>query len=186
MKRTIAVFAFGLLALALPTGTNAPIAAEKSPAANIAVVDVQFLMQNAEAAKKARSEIEKAKAQLDEKAKRNEAELESQSQSIAKQRPTLSPQAYQQLLRGVREKEAAQEIDMQERRDKLDGAAREAQRTITAGIEQAVNDITKERNYLAVLPRSVIVGTPAAPDITQEVLKRLNQRTPSVTIDLPK
>jgi len=143
-------------------------------------------MQNSEAATKARAEIEKAKAQLDEKTKRNEAELEGQSQSIAKQRPTLSPQAYQQLLRGVREKEAAQEIDMQERRDKLDGASREAQRIITAGIEQAVNDLTKERNYLAVLPRSVIVGTPAAPDITQEVLKRLNQRLPSVTIDLPK
>ncbi len=186
MKHMIAVFVFGLLALAVPTGINAAVATEKSGAANIAVVDVQLLMQNSEAAKKARAEIEKARAELDEKAKREEAELGSLNQSIAKQRSTLSAQAYQQILRGVRQKEAAQEIDMQERRDKLDAAAREAQRIIAAAIEQAVNDITKERNYVVVLPRSVIVGTPAAPDITPEVLKRLNQRIPSVTIDLPK
>lgn len=186
MNRKILALAVGLLAVAIVGGAHFAFAQQKSSAGNIAVVDVQFLMQNSNAAKNARAEIEKARAELDEKAKREEAELQNLNQSIAKQRPTLSAQAFQQLLRGVRQKEATQEIDMQERRDKLDAASREAQRTIAAAIEQSVNNITKERNYAVVLPRSVIVGTPAVPDITQEVLKRLNQRTPSVTIDLPK
>lgn len=186
VNRKILALAVGLLAVAIVGGAHFAFAQQKSSAGNIAVVDVQFLMQNSNAAKNARAEIEKARAELDEKAKREEAELQNLNQSIAKQRPTLSAQAFQQLLRGVRQKEATQEIDMQERRDKLDAASREAQRTIAAAIEQSVNNITKERNYAVVLPRSVIVGTPAVPDITQEVLKRLNQRTPSVTIDLPK
>lgn len=186
LKYKIIGLAAGLLWLALVAEMEATAAQEKSGAASIAVVDVQVLMQNSAAAKKARAEIEKARAVLDEMAKREEAALERLNQSITKQRTTLSAQAYQDRLREVRQKEAANEIDMQERRDKLEVASRDAQRSLTAAIEQAVDDVRKEHNYGAVLPRSVIVGTPAVPDITQEVLKRLNQRTPSVILDLPK
>ena len=186
VNRKIISLAAALLALPMVAGVHVALAQEKSPAINIAVVDAQFLMQNADAAKNAGAQIEKARAELQEKATAEEEALDKLSQSIAEQRPTLSAEVYEQLLRGLRQKVANHEIDMQERLDKLDAAYREAPRTIAAAIEQVVDEITKEQNYVVVLPRSIIIGTPAVPDITQEVLRRLNQRTPSIPIDLPK
>lgn len=184
MKHSIVVLASGLLTLALPTGTNAPLAAEKSQAVSIAVVDAPSLMQNSEAAKKARAEIEKARAQLQQKAKGEEETLEKLRQSIAQQRATLSAEAYEQLLRGLRQKISAYEIDMQERQDKLNNGLVDASNKVARAIVQIVDEIAKERNFAAVLSRAAVVST--AVDITPEALKRLNQRIPSVTIDLSK
>ena len=158
------------------------LAQEKSSA--IAVIDVRFVMQNADAAKNVRAQIEKARAELQEKAKGEEEALDKLTQSIAQQRPTLVADVYEQLLRGLREKVANHEIDMQERQDKLDRASLEASKKVAGAIVQIVDEIVKEQNFAFVLNRSAVISTTV--DITQEVLKRLNQQMPSITIDLPK
>lgn len=87
-------------------------------------------------------------------------------------------------MRELRHRIAYHESDMQEGQSKLDGAFRDASQNIQAMIEQIVDEIADQRNYTLVLPRSLIVGTPRAAEITEEVLGRLNQRLPSVTVEL--
>ena len=111
-------------------------------------------------------------------------ELDKLSQSIEQQLPGLSENAYQQRMRELRQKIANHQSDMQESQSKLDGAFRAASQKIQAAIELVVDEITYEQNIVLVLPRSVIVGRPRVPQITHEVLKRLNQRLPSVAVEL--
>lgn len=186
MKRKIMVLVAALLALPMVAGVQAALAQEKSSAINIAVVDVQFLMKSSAFAQNVRAQIEKIRADYQQEVKSKEEEINKLSQSIAQERPGLSEDAYQQRMRELRQKSANYQSDMQERQGKLDGAFRGASQKIAAAIDQVVDEIKKEQNFVLVLPRSVIVGTSGVPDITQEVLTRLNQRTPAVTIDLSK
>lgn len=186
VNRKIITLAAALLALGMVAGVHVALAQEKSPATNIAVVDVAFLMENSDAAKNLRAQIEKIGANYQQEVKNRQDEIDKLSLSIDQERPRLSEDAFQQRMRGLRQKVANHESYMEERESKLDGAFRGASQKIAAAIEQAVDEITKERNFVLVLPRPIIVGTPAVPDITQEVLRRLNQRTPSIPIDLPK
>ncbi len=186
MNRKIKALTVGSLALAMVTGAHVAFAQEKSRTTNIAVVDVDFVLQNSDPAKSLRAQIEKTRANFQQEVKDKQDELDKLGQSLARERPRLSEDAYQQRVRGLRLKIANHESDMEERASKLDGAFRGASRKVTAAIEQAVDQIMKERKFLVVLPRASIIGTPAVPDITQEVLKRLNQRMPSVVVDMPK
>ena len=186
MNRKIMVLAAGLLALAMVAGVDVALAQEKSSAINIAVVDVQFLMQNSDAAKNIRAQIEKMRAGYQQEIKSKQENIDKLNQSIAQERPTLSEDVYQQRVRELRQKAANYRIDMQERQDKLDGAFRGASQKIAAKIVEVVNEVKKERDFTLVLSRSAIIDTPGVPDVTQEVLRRLNQRMPSVALDLPK
>lgn len=186
VNRKIITLAAALLALAMVARVHVALAQEKSSAINIAVVDVDFVLQNSDAAKNLGAQIEKIRANYQQEVKDKQDEVDKLSQSIAQEGPGLSEDAYQQRMRELRQKIANHQSDMQERESELDGAFRGASQKIAAAIEQVVDEITKEQNFVLVLPRSVIVGTPAVPDITQEVLERLNQRIPSVAVDLPK
>lgn len=186
VNRKIMASAAGLLALAMAAGVHAASAQEKSSAVNIAVVDVQSLMQNSDAAKNARAQIEKTRADYQREVKIKQEELDKLNQNIAQERPTLSQDAYQQRTRELRQKTANYQIDAQERQDKLDAALSGASQKIAAAIARIVDEVKKEQNFTLVLSRSAVVDTQGIPDITQELLKRLNQRTPTVAVDLPK
>ena len=186
VNRKIMALAAGLLTLAMVAGVQVALAQQKSSAINIAVVDMQSLMQNSDAAKNARAQIDKMHADYQKEFKGKQEDLNKLFEQMARERPTLSQDAYKQRMEDLQQKATKYENDMQERQGKLDDALRKASQKIAAAITQIVDEIIKERRLGLVLPRSISIGTPAAPDITQEVLKRLNQRMPTVSIDLSK
>lgn len=186
VTRKIMAFAAGLTALATVAGVKVALAQDRSSAVKIAVVDVQFLTENSSAGKNLRAQIDKMRADYQQEAKRKQDDIDKLSQSIVQERSKLSEDGYHQRMRELRQKVANYQSDVQEHQGKLDAAFRGASRKVAAAIEQLVDDVKKEQNFGLVLSRSTITGTPAVPDITPEVLKRLNQRTPAVIIDLPK
>jgi Skp family chaperone for outer membrane proteins len=185
MKRKILILAAGLFWLALFAET-ATAAQEKAGAANIAVVDVQSLMQNSNAAKNARTQIDKMRTDYQKDFQGKQEEMNKLFRGMARERPMLSQEAYQQRMGELQQRAASYENEMQERQGKLDDALRGASQKIAAAMTQIVDEIIKEQKLTLVLPRSISIGTPTAPDITQEVLKRLNQRIPTVSVQLPR
>jgi len=184
--RAIAALAAGLWALPLVAGAKVAVAEQMPSAISIAVVDVQLLMQNSDAAKSIVAQIEKVRADYQRFIVAEQEDVQRLDQAITQQRTTLSPQAYQQRVQELRDKVAAYQRDAQDRQGKLDSSSRGAAQKIELLIVQIVDEIKKERNFTLVLSRSAVVDTTTFPDVTQEVLARLNQRLPSVTIDLPK
>lgn len=182
----IMALAAGLLALAMIAGVKVTLAQNKSSAINIAVVDTQTLLSNANASKNIRLQADRIRAAYQQEVKGKEEEIDKLSQELAQQRSTLPEDVYQKRLRELRQKAANAQIDLQERQAKLDGALRAASQKVTAAIEQVVEEIMKEQKLALVVTRSTVVGTPSVPDITQEALKRINQRTSTVIIELPK
>ena len=186
VKRKIIALAAGVLSLTMAIGIHVALAQEKSGAANIAVVDVQFLMENSSATKTARAQIEKMQVTYRREIEGKLEEVTKAYQTLAQERSRLTEDAYQQRVQELRQKAASHQSQAEERLGKLDLGLRGGLQKIAAAIEGIVNDITKERKLSVVFPRSSIIGTPTVPDITQEVIKRLNQRIPTITIEIPK
>lgn len=186
VNRKIKALTVGSLALAMVMGAHVAFAQEKSPATNIAVVDMAFVLQNSAAAISLRAQIEKIRASFQQEVNDKQDELDKLDQSLARERPKLLEDAFRQRVRGLRLKVANHQSDVQERQSKLDGAFRGASQKVSAAIEKIVDQIVKERKFSVVLPRASIIGTPAVPDITKEILKRLNKQMVSVAVDIPK
>ena len=180
------ILAAGLLALAVVAETRFAWAQESPKAPNIAVVDVQFLLEHSVAAKNALAQIEQMFA---EHQKETDGKLDGMAkayESLIQERLNLSEDVYQRRLLGLRQRAESDQRAGQQTQVKLDGVRRDTLRKIRGAIEQVVDQIVQERKLTVVLPRSAIVGTPTVADITQEVLRRLNQQMPAVVVDNPK
>lgn len=186
VKYKIIGLAAGLLWLTLVAEMAATAAQEKSGSANIAVVDVQFLMENSTASKNIRAQIDQIRAKYQKEFKEKQEDLTKLFQSIARERATLSQDAYQRRFSELQQKAANYENEARERQSKLDSALATASNKISSAIGQIANEIMKEKHFSLVLPRSISIGAPAVPDITQEVLKRLNKHMPILAIEIPK
>jgi len=188
MMRNIAGLAAAFCALALVA-----VAAPASPQAKrgganpvIAVVDTQAIMQNAEAPKGIRSQIEKARNSYQQTIHGKEEELRKLDQDLAQQRSILSAEAFQQRQRDFQQKVADAQKDVQERSHKLETAFGGAMRKVEEAVFQIVDQIAKEQSLTLVVPRQSVIYAAADMDITAEVLKRLNSKLPSVNVTIPK
>lgn len=186
LGRRVLVLAAALLVLELTADLGLARAQGRSANSDIAVVDVNSVLEKSLPGKNLRLLIEKTRADYrrDVETKRNE--IDKLGESIDRERNGLSEDDFQKRMRNFRQKIASNESDMRERQSKLESAFAAAPQKIGTMIEQIVDEIRKERKYQLVLPRSIVIGSSDVPDITQEVLERLNKRMPTVAVELPK
>jgi len=173
------IIAAGLLALAAVGGAHLVSAQESPKAPNIAVMDVQVLLQHSAMGKYALAQIEKMDAEYQRKIDGKFNGIAKAYESLRHERPNLSEDAYQQRLLGLRKRTESEQRAAEQTQSKLDGERSRILQKTQATIEQIVDQIIKEQKVTMVLPRSVVIGTSTSPDITQEVLRRLDHLNPT-------
>src|SRR5208282_4645830 len=182
MVRRIVVTALTALALAQLTAVPAAWAQRKFPAPVIAVVDIQAIMQTAEAPKAIQAQAQKAQAGFEQGVKGKDDEFKKLDQDLQAQRSVLAPEAFQQRQREFDQKVADARREIQERRGKLKAAFDNAFQQVESAIIQIVDQMAKESGTTLVLPKGGAIYAQAELDITQEVVKRLNAKLPSVAV----
>jgi Skp family chaperone for outer membrane proteins len=162
----------------------AALAQQKGADSSIAIIDTQLLLEKAEAAKSARQQIEKLRADIMLSMGAEQQEIRQMGQALAKDRASLGEEVFQQRMRDVMQKNSDYQRSVQERQHKLDAASRAAAQKVEVVVHEIVDEFKKERNYALVVVRSATMGKPTVPDITQDVLGRLDRRMPTVEVTL--
>lgn len=162
-------------------------AAQAQPKAepSIAIIDTQLLLEKAEAAKNVRQQIEQLRAGIAASIQAEQQEIRQMNQSLVRDRATVGEEMFQQRMRELIQKNADYQRTVQERQQKLDAASRVAAQKIEAVVHEIVDEFKKERSYVLVVIRSATMGKPTVPDITQDVMGRLDRRLPTVPVTLP-
>ncbi|MFI4987391.1 MAG: OmpH family outer membrane protein [Alphaproteobacteria bacterium] len=153
---------------------------------NIAVIDPQLLLQNSEAGKSIRTQLDKLRASDERALKAQQDNVTKLDQALVQQGSSLPAAEYQKRAQDLRQKALDLQRDAQTREAKLEAAYRGAAQKLEQGIEQVLVELVKEKGYQFVLRRAAIMGGGNLPDVTPEVLNRINQRMPTVAVDLPK
>jgi outer membrane protein len=173
------VLAFGLTA-------SAPTAMAQQSAGKTAVVNTQILMRDSDAAKSIGPQIQKLQTDYQGTVNTEQAELRQIQAKLNDERATLAPDVLQQRTQELAQKFQSYQRSAQQHQAEWENGARNAAQKISAVIVQIVEAIEKEQKLSMVFERSALIGTTTATDITPEVMKRLNQQLPSVTVELPK
>lgn len=168
-------------ALSAGFGWNAS-AQQKGSALAIAIVDTKLILEKAAAAKGAREQLDRMRAELAQSTKAHQDEVTRLGQGIAQERATLTQEAFQQRTRDVLQKRSDYQRELQEQQAKLEAASRAAAQKIEVVVGEIVDELKKEKNYALVVIRSATMGTPSVPDITDAVLGRLDRRLPRVDV----
>jgi Skp family chaperone for outer membrane proteins len=174
-----------------------PLYGESSPAATntakttfldkrwFAILDHDYIMQEALAARQARLEIDKQRTAFQEEIKQQEQKLREWEKNLIDSQQTLTEEEYARKRHAFEEGVSEAHKAVAERRTQLEESFNHARETIVDAILKIVADISREQGYDVVFPRSIVFYANEAYDITDEVLTRLNKTLPSVSIEIP-
>ena len=168
--------------------------AAHAQAMKIGYVDVQRAVQEVEEGKQARSrlkaELDTKRANLDQK----RASLEKMKADYDKQAPVLSDDAKRKKQEELQKAFIEAQNEAGQMQEELSGKEQEAMQGISKRLLQVVAEVSDKESFTFVLDKAALLYAPAASDVTNEVVRRYNERfggapagkTPPKTSPAPK
>ena len=149
----------------------------------VLVVDVQALLQNSKAAKMVRGQIEQKRNEYTKEISHQEESLRAERDAIQRQQASLSADALNQKGREFQQKVNDLERNVQGKRQALEKSNGDALSKIQEEMLKIIADIAKQRKANLVLQRSDIVLFDQSFDVTDEVLEKLDEQMPTLTVN---
>jgi len=150
----------------------------------VLVVDTRTLRDKSKAANMVSEQLKKKGADYEKEMRRQEQPLQQEGEALQRQAASLSPETLNQKKRDFERKLREYDRAVQAKRQALQRADSEASEKIEAVILDIISEIVKERKIDMVFPRAQLVVFSPAFDVTDEVLAKLNERLPSLTVEI--
>jgi Skp family chaperone for outer membrane proteins len=162
----------------------APAATPTGPASlTIMVVDVQSLLQNSKSAKMVRQQIEGKRNEYAKEISQQEETLRQERDALQRQQSSLSADALNQKGREFQAKVNELDRNVQSKRQALERSNAEALEKIQEVMLKIITDIAKDRKANLVFQRSELVLFDQGFDVTDEVLQKLDEQLPTLTVN---
>jgi outer membrane protein len=149
----------------------------------VMVVDVQALLQNSKAARMVRSQIEQKRGEYTKEISHQEESLRAERDALQRQQASLSPEALNQKGRDFQQKVNDLERNVQGKRQALEKSNGDALQKIQEEMLKIIADIAKQRKANLVFQRTDLVLFDQAFDVTDEVLQKLDEQMPTLTVN---
>jgi outer membrane protein len=160
-----------------------PPAPGAQPPLTIMVVDVQALLQNSKSAKMVRQQIEQKRAEYAKEISHQEETLRQERDALQRQQASLSADALNQKGREFQQKVNDLDRNVQSKRQSLERSNAEALEKIQEVMLKIITDIAKDRKANMVFQRSELVLFDQNFDVTDEVLQKLDEQLPTLTVN---
>jgi outer membrane protein len=156
------------------------------PASVVAVVDVQFILQEAAASKSIQKQLEAQRETYQNEISKQEDRLRAVEQELNRQRSALPPDDFGQKRREFEQQVADVQRTVQARKRVLDQAFNESMTKVRDTVLQTVTEVAGEQKATLVLAKQQVVLAEKSLDLTSAVLERVNKKLPSVPVTVPK
>lgn len=149
----------------------------------VMVVDVQALLQNSKAAKMVRSQIEQKRNEYTKEISHQEESLRAERDALQRQQASMSADALNQKGREFQQKVNDLERSVQGKRQALEKSNGDALSKIQEEMLKIIADIAKQRKANLVFQRADLVLFDQSFDVTDEVLQKLDDQMPTLTVN---
>jgi outer membrane protein len=161
-------------------------AQQQGPQVIVAVVDAQKILEESKASKSVQAALEKQRTAFQNDISQQENALRTADQNLSRQRSTLSAEDFDKKRQELEQKAATLRRDVQAKRQQLDRMFQTSMNTIRTTLLQVIDEIAAERKATLVLSKSQVLLAAKEYDITEESMKRLNAKLPTLAVELPK
>lgn len=181
MCRLLFVCCFALQLLA----SIQPLRADPSSNVRIAVLDIERVRLNAAAVKAIRAKLGTYLDVYRADTQKEEQEIRTAQEELARKRSAVSQEDYAAERKNLEDRLADAQGRVQRRRQALERVNVEAMERVKQALEAIVAEVAAERQLTLIVRKDQAVLASPEIEITDEVLKRLDQRLPSVQISDP-
>jgi outer membrane protein len=183
MRRS-ALFASLLMAVAF---LAAPARAQQaSPVPTVVVVDMTQIMRESKAAKDIQAQVQKVMDAYSKQVSEKENELKSLRDDLERQRTVLAPEVFNARSQDYQTQYAALDRDVQMKRQEMQQSYGDAMTKVEDAALQIIATVAKERKANMVVAKAALLYMDDGLDVTAEVTQRLDQKVPTMAVNLPK
>lgn len=180
------IFAPALVALLLSVSAAAQQKDEpKTPALSIALVDGNFLTENAKAMKAAREEADKIGRRFQNEFENERKKIAADADQLEKDRVKVTGQEYDRRRRELERRFAETQRTAQIRQQQMAISVRQVQVKFRDEVIAIVKAVAVEAGYNVVLDRGAVLHAIPAFDITNTVIERLDKNVPTIKFEFP-
>jgi len=144
--------------------------------AKIGVVDLQRVMETSDAGKSAQAQIKQQKDQMETDLKDKRAEIEQIRERLEREAMVMSKESREEKEREARIKLNDFKTLQKKYRNELQQLEKRLVAQLRDDTIALVDEIGKKEGYLLIISRVGVLYSPNAIDITDQLIKRLNER----------
>jgi outer membrane protein len=148
----------------------------------IAILDMERILRDSKAAATLRQEIDKQREAHQNTLREHENALRSADQELARQRAVLSAEAFAAKRKELQEQANKLQQEFVSRQKEMEELFGRGIRQVRKALAEVAKEIADERDINLILLKATIVLANRELDITEEALKRLDERLPSVDL----
>lgn len=167
-----------LLALASLSLFAAPAMADNA----VAVVNVAKIMRDSKAAVSVRNQLQTKQKSFQSDLDAKEKSLLAEDQALVKQKDSTDKAAFEKKVKDFRDKAASEQKAVQVKKAALDKSFATALEDIQKNVLDIVKAVAAEKKLNLVVSSAQVLYSDASLDITDEVLKRLDSKLPTVSV----
>ena len=161
------------------------VSAPASAQQNVGVVDTQRIMRDSSAIKSIGDQIAKLRVTYQQEITKQENELRTAEQELNRQRTIISPEAFAERRRAFEQRVGNLQRDVENRKRELDKSVQVAMGSVQKELNTIIGALVEERKLTLVLPKSQTIYHSPQMEVTDEVMKRLNSKLPSIKVPPP-
>ncbi len=177
----MAAVAFVAAASAVSVPAKAEDGATAKPAV-ILIVNTEQLFAQSKVGQSIRKQAQAQAEALQSENEKKSKEMEAEAKKLGDQRALLSQDEFQKKVEALQKKDRQLQKTMQEKGQAFQLGTQQARAKVQAALRPIFVDIMKERGGTVLLDQSVVLAGGVDLDITQEALKRLNEKLSDVKV----
>lgn len=186
--RSLAGAAFAALMAATPAFAQAPppTPAIPLPPLSVLVVDPGKIHREAKVMISIRSQLEGLRQRFMAELKGEETQLMTSERDLQQQRASMAQDVFNQRAQEFQKRVITFQEKQQQRSGQIDGAQRNAMDQMRQRLFRIVEDTARRRNATMVVENTTMLYYDSGLDVTDEVLRRLDQELPTLTVVVPQ
>lgn len=177
---------FAVILIAGPARAADPKAGATPIQVKVAIIDMERVTRQAAVTKDIRNQLRDLRSGFQSNIQKEEEELRTANQELARKRSLLSPEAFAEERRKFEQRLMEVQRKIQKRKHELETAQSEGMKKVQDTVSQIVVDIANQEALTLILRSDQVVFWARALDITGEVLKRLDKKLPALKLEIAK
>ena len=163
-----------------------PVRAQELPVAKIAIVNLQYIEQNALAAKAVRDQLTAVRNDFRTELAAQEQALNEQRRKLESERTLIAAELFRERRQAVEQDIADFQRLVQSRNHALDQALQDVMGQFRGRLAQVISDVAVNRGANLVLRHAQTVMASGELDITEDVLKSIDAALPSLAVTVSR
>jgi len=151
-------------------------------AGRVGILDVEKIVKESKAMRDIQSKVSKKQDEYQKDVEKKQKQLEAEQKRIEGKKNVLSPDAFEKETSVFEKKVDELKTYVDRKQNSLKKASLDGMAKVNDHIKDIISDISKEKDFDVIVPASQTLFYKDNLDISEEVLKKLNDKITSVSV----